>query len=134
MTTNSSVMSARLTLLLLLSALPMVASAMPIYIALPSGGILTLEVESSDTVQQVKYRVQDQQDISPQVQRLVFAGQLLEEGRTLSEYNIPSGATLQLYLPTAASIPSLGSYGIIALTALLAMLGLRASRMRRSIR
>ena len=114
---------------LILIALSPTASALSIVIKLPSGDVLALETASSDSIQQIKQRIQDELGFSPETQRLVFAGKPLEDGRTLGDYNIQAESVLHLLLPrTVASIPSLGSYGFVVLSALLAGLGLVAAR------
>ena len=94
------ILSILLVFCMMMSFVPMMASAIEIYIDLTIVGQanLTLEVVSGDSIDNIKEKIRDKTGFSPDAQRLFLGEKELENGRTMADYNIQKGSTLRLRL------------------------------------
>ena len=94
------ILSILLVFCMMMSFVPMMASAIEIYIDLTIVGQanLTLEVVSGDSIDNIKEKIQEKTGFSPDAQRLFLGEKELENGRTMADYNIQKGSTLRLRL------------------------------------
>lgn len=85
------------------------AFAMVMYVEISGADTLTLDVEGSDSVQQVKHKISDETGIPVSDQVLLFESSVLEDGRTLADYNVQEGSTLVLLVTPQWTDDELGT-------------------------
>lgn len=105
----------------MLFLLNMAAYSMQIYISLPNGTVITLEVEATDTIMNVKEKIYSQTSYPPEAQMLYFNSELLDNNEeTLGDNNIQKNSTL--YLQVSQYIPIMPSWALILLGTLSAFI------------
>jgi len=102
-----------LSIIVIFIAMSVSSLSMQIYVSLPNGQTITLDVEPADTIDNVKAKIQDQVGYPPEIQMLYFNSELLVDNKTLSDYNIEKNSTLILHFPQG--IPTMPEWAMIIL-------------------
>ena len=82
------------------------AAGLQVFVQTPSGGVVTLEVDYSDSIENVRQKVQDSTGIAPEEQLLSYAGTTLVDGQTVADYDIQPGVTVNLGYVRALTLTS----------------------------
>jgi hypothetical protein len=108
------------------------AAAFQVFLRTPDGNTIALEVESTDSVESLRETIAGLVGIPPERQILIYGAVVLEDGRTLADYNVLRDSTLRLLILGIVEVPALAPWGLVALGAALALAGSRRLRRRTS--
>ena len=99
------ILSIVISICMVLMLVPITANAMSIYVKLDVIGAdtFTLEVESGDSIDNVKQKIEDKTGYSQTIQILRYNGRILQNGKTLADYNIQKESTIELSFGSSVS-------------------------------